>query len=55
VLPCATGRHDLVDSAVVRSNVEEMRDSIAARVEELARTRNTLTEFLDGPGLAFDR
>jgi DNA-binding transcriptional MerR regulator len=51
VLPCATGRHDLVDASVVRSSVEEMRDSIAARVEELARTRDTLTEFLDGRGL----
>jgi DNA-binding transcriptional MerR regulator len=55
VLPCATGRHDLVDRAVVRSHVEEMRDSLAARVDELARTRDTLTEYLDGPGLAVDR
>lgn len=55
VLPCATGRHDLVDPALVRASVEEMRDSIATRVEELVRTRDTLTEFLDGPGLAVGR
>jgi DNA-binding transcriptional MerR regulator len=46
VLPCATGQHDGVDRQTVRHSVEAMRDDIIERIDQLTRTRDTLTQFL---------
>jgi DNA-binding transcriptional MerR regulator len=52
VLPCATGGHELVDAAAIRATVESMRDGIADRIDELTRTRDRLTEFLDSSAIS---
>jgi len=53
VLPCATG--ETADQAVcdgVTERVAVIRDEIAARVTHLSRTRDTLTDFLNGQQVA---
>jgi DNA-binding transcriptional MerR regulator len=46
ILTCATGDHEGVDRQGMNANVQRMRDDIADRIDELTRTRETLTEFL---------